>query len=301
VLWITALFPQYMAIITKVVGSAPGAMVLDNGVETFPMVSRGIALTHSGFNILNTLLFLPFTPQLAKLVSRLVPDKPAKEVPHLTYLDIRMLGTAAMGIQQSQAEVVKMGEHVSKMLPWVREILSSDEPNDELARKIFHREEVLDIIQKEITEFLSHLLSGNVASDVMQNARMQLRMADEYESISDYLVNILKLRLKQTKAGVAFSDEGQREILALHDRVQSYVKLIGDAVRDEHPEVLSKARVQGDAVTHEMKESREKHLSRIEKKTVTPLASLVFTDMLNAYRRVKDHGLNIAEALAGEK
>ena len=65
--------------------------------------------------------------------------------------------------------------------------------------------------------------------------------------------------------------------------------------------MASKARVQGDAITHEIKESRDNHLTRMERKDASPLASLIFTDMLNAYRRIKDHGLNLAEAVAGEK
>jgi Na+/phosphate symporter len=50
-----------------------------------------------------------------------------------------------------------------------------------------------------------------------------------------------------------------------------------------------------------VKHYRNSHLARLERKETAPLASLVFMDMLSAYRRIKDHGLNIAEVLAGEK
>ena len=50
-----------------------------------------------------------------------------------------------------------------------------------------------------------------------------------------------------------------------------------------------------------MKQARSSHLDRVSSQECTPLASLIFTDMLNAYRRVKDHGLNVAEIVAGEK
>ena len=301
VLWITALFPFYLDLVTRVVGSDPGGMVMVDGVETFPAVRLGIALVHSGFNIANTLLFLSVLPLLARVVTRLVPEKAAKEIPHLTYLDLRLIDSGAMGIQESHDELVRMGEHVQKMMSWLKEMLGSEKIDEELAKKTFHREEVLDVVQKEVTEFVGHILSGNVAGDVVEKARMQLRLADEYESIGDYVAAILKLCLKQQKSDIKFTDEGKAEIIALHDKVQSYVDLVAEAAKENYVEVLSKARVQGDAITHAMKESRDKHLVRMESKAASPLGSLVFTDVLNSYRRIKDHGLNIAEAVAGEK
>jgi phosphate:Na+ symporter len=232
---------------------------------------------------------------------KIVPDRTEKEVPHLTFLDIRLVDSGAMGIQESHDEVIKMGDHIRKMLSWLKETLTSRQTDDDKVRKVFHREEILDVMQKEVTEFLGHLLSGNVSVDVVERARMQLRMADEYESIGDYVASILKLYLKKQKSGIRFSDEGWNEILALHDRVEEYIELVTHAAREDRVEVLSKARVRGDAITHEVKQSREKHLTRVETKHATPLASLVFTDMLNSYRRIKDHALNIAEAVAGEK
>ena len=65
--------------------------------------------------------------------------------------------------------------------------------------------------------------------------------------------------------------------------------------------ILKEAQVQGSEITHLMKEYRSHHLNRVEAGEASPLKSLIFTDMLNAYRRIKDHGLNIAEAMAGEK
>jgi phosphate:Na+ symporter len=50
-----------------------------------------------------------------------------------------------------------------------------------------------------------------------------------------------------------------------------------------------------------MKEYRRQHLERLQKEEVSPFFSLAFTDMLNFYRRMKDHALNIAEVVAGEK
>ena len=299
VLWITALFPIYMKLIQGVIGVYPGTQVLVNGQDMFPYIRQGIALTHSGFNIVNTLLFLPFLPILAKLVCRIIPEREAKEAPHLTFLDVRMLDTPAIGIEQSHDEILRMGAGVQKMLGWLKTVIKEQEQGDWREKKIFHREEILDVVQKEVTEFLSRLLSGRIPHGVSVEARKQLRIADEYESISDYAVTILKLNLKMRKAGLKMSEDGKKEILLLHDSVSEYVEMISSAVKERNLNIVSKATTQGDMVASQMKGYREKHLLRVGTESVSPFNSLIFTDMLTAYRKIKDHALNIAEALAG--
>ena len=301
VVWITALFRPYMALISMIVGMDPGGMVLEQGVETFTHMRQGIALVHTGFNVANTLLFLPMVPLLAQVVRRLAPQRARKETPHLTYLDVRMVESPAIGIQQSYVEVMRMGAGVHKMLGWVKLCLTEAEPDEKREQKIFHREEVMDVVQGEITEFLSHLLAGTVTHTVMDAGRMHLRMADEYESVSDYVVSVIKLVVKLRNAGLSLRDESKKDLLDLHDHVAAYVDLVNEGVQEGRRELVSKARTQGDAITHLVKECRQRYLAAVCNEPTAPLATLIFSDMLNSYRRIKDHALNIAEALAGEK
>ena len=156
----------------------------------------GVALGHTTFNVLLVLCFLPFTHLLAKALERFVPDRNQDEVPHLTYLDVRMLETPSIGLEQSRKELLFMAESVDKMLARLRLVMTAAKPNEALEQKLFQREGLLDDVQKEITEFVANLISGNVAHEVVQEARTQLRMADEYESISDYITTILKMNIK---------------------------------------------------------------------------------------------------------
>ena len=132
-------------------------------------------------------------------------------------------------------------------------------------------------------------------------ARKQLRMADEYESISDYIISILKLKCKLRNNQLKFAPEGDEEMIILHDSIAAYLDLIQNAVHNKNREALSKIQSLSKRIVAQVKDIRAEHLSRLEQQKTTPLASLIFMDMLSAYRRIKDHGLNIAEALAGKK
>jgi len=293
--WLLPIFFWYTSFIELILSTFGGIFSLT------PNVVTKIALMHSGFNIVNTIVFLPFLKPFANLVTRLVPDKDHKETPHLAFLDVRLLDSPAMGIAQSQDEIIRMSEHMTKMSSMLRSSLESDRIDEDNTRRVLHREEILDRMQDEVTKFLSHILSGNIPSDIVDAGREQLRMADEYESVSDYYAKILKLNLKRIKNEIDFTEGGRNDILALHDKVDEYLRLVSDGVATKRVEVLSKARIHGEAIDVFVKESRRRHLAQVGNESANPRSTLIFTDMLNAYRRVKDHVLNIAEALAGEK
>ena len=301
VLWATALFSVIVKIVVSVLGHDPDMMVMKEGAETFPYIMAAIAMVHTGFNITNTLLFIPLLTPLAALVTRLVPDTGEKEIHHLQHLDPGTVATPAIAIVQSKKEVVAMGEHVAKMLGMLQTVLESKEPQPKLEKKITHREKILDNIQKEVTVFLSDVLAGRVTHDVMDQARCHLRMADEYESISDYIAKVLKMLVKLRKNELGLSDVARNELLDLNQRVTHYIATITTAAHENRTDIMTEARSEGAEITRTVKTYRKQHLQRLTDENVPALKSIIYTDTLNAYRRMRDHGLNLAEALAGEK
>ena len=294
------LFPWYVALIKGMLVGDPNASVLVNGETTYPTIIKGIAVAHTTFNVILVAAFLPFTKKMANLLTKLMPDSAADETPHLTYLDVRMLNTPALGLEQSRQELLFMAESVHTMMNLLRDSLFADKADQEAHRRIFRREDILDNVQKEITEFLGSLLSGNVTHEIIDEARGQVRLADEYESVSDYIADILKMQIKLRSNKLMPSKEGQQEMLELHDRTTDYLKFICVSLC-ERTNIQNDAVMRSDELTRMMKDFRGRHLERLASGETSPLLSLVVPDMLIAYRRINDHALNIAEVIAGEK
>lgn len=304
--WFIALFPVALKALTGLIAAKTGFNPLEIDIDSMDenkfgqIITAGIALTHTTFNVTNVVLFTPFAGLLAKLVTKLVPDKETKEVSHLTYLDVRMLDTPALGIVQSRKQLDFMADSVEGMMGQLRDCL--DEKGDAaLEGKIFHREEILDNVQKEVFLFLSNMVSGQVPHDITNQANMQIRLADEFESLSDYIVNVLKGAKKMEKNDLQLDEPAREKLLTLHDRTAAYIAKVNQYMKDESSELLTWAHTEGTAISALMKELRAKHLERLQKEEVSPYFSLAYTDMLNFYRRMKDHALNIAEVVAGEK
>jgi len=111
VFWITLIFQHYISFIQQVIPGDVSRVVIETidgkAVNTYPDTKVMIAATHSVFNIVNTILFLPFLPFLGRMLERLVPPKAFKEKPKLTDLDVRMLDTPALGVEQWRNEILK--------------------------------------------------------------------------------------------------------------------------------------------------------------------------------------------------
>ena len=308
VLWITMIFRWYYPLINSFVeanGTALAgfvkvkASISEDAVD--PLIGIKIAMIHTGFNVINTILFVPLIGIIAKLVTRIVPDKKEKEVNHLTYLDVRMLDTPALGIVQSKEQLNFMADSVEGMMEKLRTTLEDGTSKNDLADKIFHREEILDNVQKEIFMFLSNMVSGQVPHEITIEAHKQMRVADEYESLSDYVTNVLKGIKKMEQNTLPLEGPSQEKLIALHDRVANYITRLNKSMKAGSGDDLAWATTEGAAIAEMMKELRRQHLERLQKEEVSPFFSLAYTDMLNFYRRMKDHALNIAEVVSGEK
>ena len=301
VFWITLIFQWYIGIIQSFLPNEVTTMVLQDGKETYPHTTAAIAATHTVFNVVNMLLFLPFVAVFVRVLTKLVPKKEFKEKPHLTDLDIRMLETPLLAIEQSRKEIEKMSTGCSKMLDWLETLRNQDDPDKSLADKLVHREKVLDSMQDELAVFVTNLLSANVPHSVADEARQQLRMADEYESISDYIVNLDRFDRKLRRDEQRFSKEQRKDLSELHKHTSEYFLAINEGLVQKNTSVISTTDAMAKRLKSEIKQLRRKHLENLSSGGIPPIVSVAYLATLNAYSRVKDHTQNIAEAVSGEK
>ena len=301
VFWITLIFQWYIELIQSITNLDVAVSVVQEGKQTFPKTTLAIALTHSVFNVVNTLLFLPFLPLFVRLLNQVVPSKDFKEKPRLTDLDIHMLETPLLAIGQSRSEIVKMGTECMNMLNWLAQLRDQDDPDKSLGDRLKRREQVLDSMQDEVAEFVTHLLAGNVPHAAADEARLQLRMADEYESVSDYIANLDTFDHKLRRDGHRFNIQQRDALRELHTHLAEYLGEINEALLQNNRNVLTNTEAMSKRVRKEIKRLRRKHLDDLSDGTIAPPIGVAYLATLNAYGRVRDHSQNIAEAISGEK
>lgn len=305
VLWVTSIFFFYIRVIASIVESAHGINPLEASLATtdaaqFSVVmTMGIALTHSLYNIVNTTIFFPFLPAFGRLLERLIPDKEEKEVGRLRIGEVASVPSPVLGVEQSRGEVVRMGVGTRKMMDWIHSIAFAESPDLKLIRKIFHREEVLDNVHTEIITFLTEILDTSVPLTISEEGRQQIRIAHEFESMSDRLTSITKGYLKIRDKKLEFLPEQVEGLNELHNAVSNFLEQVVDAY--EHRTMIS------DELAHDLNNTinsmsrrlMNEHIQRMTEGTVDPNLTIIYTGMLTDYRRVRAHVLNIQEAAAG--
>ncbi len=297
VFWITLIFQWYIELVQWLVDGNVAEAVVVNGQTTFPNTTPAIAVTHSLFNIANTLLFLALIPKMVRMLEHLVPSRTYKEKPHLTDLDIRILESPLLAIEQSRKEILKMGEGCRKMMTWLLTLRTQEQHDLQLVERLQRREQVLDSIQDEVVVFITDLLANNIPHQVAEEAREQLRVAHEYEAISDYIETLMKSDRRLRKAGLRFTESQEEGLTRLHDLVADYLREVDDANRQQNRSILTTLEPKRKLIRAEIKQLRQKHLEDLSSASLPPQVSVAFMVCLNAYARVRDHSQNIAEAL----
>lgn len=262
-----------------------------------------VAGIHTAFNVLNTLIFLPFTTHFARLISWIIPDAKIHELPRLTVLNPLKLAPV-VAVEQARKEVEHMSHRCEALLDNFRTVLMGEGSTD-IENSIFHAEEEMDVLQHEVSEFLGVIMTTNLPSDVANRARMLLRVADEYESVSDEAAALLKQVIRMRKAGMKLSDRGRADLVSLHDMCREFAATVSEGFRQgkaHAADVLAHMHPDAAGISARVKEIRRAQMTRMSDHdpTIDPLCVVVVLDILNIYRRLKEDCLNIGEAMLDE-
>ena len=284
-----ALFPNW-SVVTE---TAKGPMLLG--------IMAPIAVTDTLFAVCRGLLFFPFVRQFCRLIERLVPQ-PADEKPHLSVLKLGAKVSPVIACDQALLEIDFMKRSNIELLDCARKVLSG-ESDEKVEGHRVHREDILDNVQREVTEFLGAIMSKRLAQDVAERAQRLLRFTDELESVSDEAAAVLKAVKRLRKHNQTISPASRELLLSVHDRVAAFADRITPWIRSPRP-VIDVREVQGESKNiHEyLRDCRKAQLGRVG--TEDPGSSmrvLAELDIINAYERIRSYYLNIAETVAGGK
>jgi len=265
--------------------------------------SAQIAHTHTLFNIATTLLLLPFGTGMAWVATRILPDKaeetaparPLEQLLHEYRSSHLNLGNAAIHTDALRQEVERMlSLAAGNIQQCYQAVLDTDA---EAVAKAEETEEQIDLINKDVSEYVSHILitAGN-GMDV-QAIEGYFTISANTERIGDHAVNIADYVAVLQRKGIVFSQMARGEIVEMQQ--------IASAAMDKilRPDVSSAAWMQAVADLEQQiddmtEQYREKHLQHMRKGECTAEACVLYSEMLTDFERIGDHVLNIAEAYA---
>ncbi|MBE3581877.1 MAG: Na/Pi cotransporter family protein [Thermoanaerobacteraceae bacterium] len=264
---------------------------------TSPLVTRQIANGHTLFNIINMFMFLPFTPQVAGLMRRLLPDAPRVERV-AKYLDDSLLEVPELALVQVRWEILRMAELIrQEMFPRVMQPLPLREVD--LTKKLREVDNVLDYLYLVIARYLARMAGSLNDKEVMERAKL-LYVANDLEHIGDIVIQMARQWLKIEETGIGFSEEGQAELQEMYRQVQENFDQALKAFADNDHRLAVQVIKRHPHILKMEKALRFSHFQRLQQENRLSLETTsVHMELINHLLRLNSHSVNIAQAVMG--
>ena len=302
-IWFFPLFVKFGQALFQNWNVAETTFVSGHEVKAFKHMMAPIAVTDTLFAVCRGLIFFPLVRPFCRLVERLVPQ-PEDEKPHLSALRFGAKISPVLACDQALLEVDFMKRSNLELLDCARKVLSGETEEDDGPEKhIVHREDILDNVQREVTEFLGSMMSKRLPRDVAERAQRLLRLTDELESVSDECAQVLKVVKRLRKQGQKMSEQSVALLLDVHDKVASFAADITPLIRSPRvPFDLEALQKRSSEIHAYIRECRRIQLGRVGPEDPgSSIRVLGELDVINAYERIRAYYLNCAETLAGGK
>ena len=252
----------------------------------------GIAVVHSAFNILATLILLPFANGLEKLAILTIPDSPEKE--SFALLDERLLNTPAVAVERARSATADMAELARVGV--VQAMSLTHQWNDELAQKVRDEESTVDRYEDALGTYLVKLSGRELNHADSQSVNTLLHTISDFERISDHSVNLLESAEEMHQKNIEFSKDAQEELQVLEDAVQDILSRTTDAFRKGDLHLASKVEPLEAVVNELVRAIKAHHIARLQTGSCSIEYGFVLDDLLTNYERVCDHCSNVAVA-----
>lgn len=281
-----------------------------NAIIHFPFLDHaangaGIAVVHSAFNILATLVLLPFSKVLERLAVLTIPDhdemvveaesqKPSVDA-GIKLLDERFLERPAFAVAQAKAAANEMAKLVNEALVLAMEL--NEGYDKKKVKRICELEKRVDAYEDGLGTYLVQLCAKPLTEHDNHVITTLLKSISDLERMADHAVNLAQNAQRMHKDNAQFSKKATAELSVFSSALRDILQLTFRAF--EHVDVSEAAHVEPleEVIDNLKEEIRSRHIKRLAKGKCTIELGFALTDLVTNYERIADHCSNIAVAV----
>ena len=252
----------------------------------------GIAVAHSAFNILCTMLMLPLSSFLEKFVIFLVPDSKDAEDDQLVELDERLLTTPPIALKRCREVAAHMFTCSGKALK--NSLKSLDKYSSKLAENIREKEERVDYYKDILSSYLVKLSTHQISEADSAEAAKLLKIISDFERISNLAVNLLESAEELKNKDLHLSKSAENEMNLLIQAIEEILNLTQTAFMKNDLDAAEMVEPLMQAIDTLKEELRTRHIQRLQREECSIEAGFVWTDVLTNLERISRHCSSIA-------
>ena len=258
-----------------------------------------IANAHTVFNIVTTLLLLPFGTHMANIAVRILPDSKKADDEDLRLKYIRpfessyAIGHSAVAVSQVRDEVNRMRDMVAKNISDSFDSLV--QYDEKLRKKVSEREEYIDFLNKGISEYIVSLMASEMNMSDSRKINGYYAIISNLERIGDHAVNLAEYGDDMRKWEIDFSDTVKEELNEMKAQCIAALDNLKEVTSENVERILSQA-VIIEQKTDDMRDKYfKKQMQLLKKGKCKTQIGIVFSEILTDFERMGDHALNIAQ------
>ncbi len=250
----------------------------------------GIAVSHSIFNVLCTVILFPASSLLEKLAYKLIPE--GKTAEKIVELDERLLATPTIAIEQSSHLVSKMAAEAVEAFHLSIQAITNFTP--EIAEKIRKIEDDTDHYEDVIGTYLTKLSKSQVSDEDSAIVTKLLKAIGDFERISDHAVNVLESVEEMNEKGIEFSSAAKEEIAILCSATDEILSLTESAYVNNDLATAYNVEPLEQVIDNLKSNLRNNHIVRLKDGACTVETGFIWSDIITNFERVSDHCSNVA-------
>lgn len=256
-----------------------------------PIPIVGIAIIHSLFNILTTIILFPFAKQLEKLAKVIIPDRTGKKTEY-ELLDERLLATPSFAIVECKNVAQEMAELTYDSIVSAIGLITHYDVL--IADKVREAEEEVDVYEDKLGNFLVKLSSHDVTQRDINDASELLHSIGDFERISDHALNLVVVAEEIHQKSLKFSDEARAELEILTAATLKILDLTFTAFKNNDTTIAEQVEPLEQVIDKLKLELKSRHIKRLQSGKCTIELGFVLSDLLTNFERISDHCSNIA-------
>ena len=254
----------------------------------------GIAVIHSTFNVITTLVLLPFNRVLEKLAILTVPDGTSKDAA-APLLDKRLLGTPAVATSRAHQCTVDMAQLAQSGLLKAMSLVHIW--NDQVSDEVVEQEAQVDHYEDALGTYLVQLSGLPLTVDDNRTVNTLLYSLSDLERISDHSLNLRKSALEVRDKQVTFSHQALEDLNLVEWAVQDIVNLTVQAFANQDNAAARQVEPLEQVIDEIVHQVRSRHVERLQNGQCSITNGFILADLLTCYERVADHCSNVAVAM----
>ncbi|RBP65975.1 phosphate:Na+ symporter [Alkalibaculum bacchi] len=273
-----------------------------NLIEFFTQIMYGsseiglqIANSHTVFNVVSALVFLPFHKVYVTFLEKIIVDKNEDTFEHL---DKNLLTSPVAAFQATLQETLRALDIVKHMID--KSLTALYENSMKCLDEINKDEDILNKIQIDITSFVVDISKQGLTNQYSAMIPAFINSINNIERVGDRTIEYLKNISTKVDKQLPFSELSQKEIDVYKNILTTMISITIDSIENRDYSKVDEMKRLEDQADSFYNALLDNHIKRLENDICNVESGAIFVDLIGHMERMADHLYKVYMTLVDE-